>query len=79
MAFPTERLVPGSELREGDVIDLGLLGQNKVGLIRRVTFIGVPPLSMPNDRCARRWVCVEDVSWPLLIGVDDVVKVVEYA
>ena len=79
MAVSTERFVPGSELREGDVIDLGLLGQNQVGLIRRITFIGHTLNVRANDRCARRWVCVEDVSWPLLVGVDDVVKVVEYA
>lgn len=79
MAVSTERLVSGSELQEGDVIDLGLLGQNKIGLMRRITFIGPTPLALPNDRGTRRWVCVEDVSWPLLIGVGDVVKVVQYA
>lgn len=79
MAVSTERLVSGSELQEGDVIDLGLLGENKIGLMRRITFIGPTPLDLPNDRCARRWICVEDVSWPLLIGVGDVVKVVQYA
>lgn len=78
MAVSTERLVSGSELQEGDVIDLGLLGENKIGLMRRITFIGPTPLDL-HDRCARRWVCVEDVSWPLLIGVGDVVKVVQYA